>query len=127
MGPKTKSANGKKKNDKKKNAEDKERLEIIKKLKMILKEYEKQCNKQGSSVDIKLKSLLLSHISDGKHLIRVRNNIIMIYDIVVNLTTILFILFITGPIEQQKFLYMYISYDWCIFLFLNWLILYKYS
>lgn len=70
MGPK-KSSNGKKKNDKKKNAEDKAQLEIVAKLKMILKLYEKQCQIDGSSVDAKLKSLLMTHIADGKHLIRV--------------------------------------------------------
>ena len=71
MGPK-KSASVKKKNDKKKNEkEDKERMEIVAKLKMILKLYEKQCQTEGSAVDIKLKSSLLTHITDGKHLVRV--------------------------------------------------------
>ena len=74
MGPK-KSSNGKKKNDKKKNAEDKAQLEIVAKLKMILKLYEKQCQIDGSSVDTKLKSSLLAHIADGKHLIRVSDGV----------------------------------------------------
>lgn len=57
-----------KKQDKKNEEKD---LEIINKLKKLLKEYERQCVAHNSLVDRHLKDALKNHISDGKLIYKV--------------------------------------------------------
>ena len=68
MGPKKKND---KTTKKKKDEKSKEQIEITQKLKLLLKDYEKQCVLLKSTADPALKATLKDFTADGKYLTRV--------------------------------------------------------
>ncbi|XP_066910521.1 uncharacterized protein [Clytia hemisphaerica] len=67
MGPKKKNEKGSKK---KKDEKSKEQIEITNKLKLLLKDYEKQCSLLKSTADPALKATLKDFTTEGKYLTR---------------------------------------------------------